>query len=142
MNRVALVAGLLALLAPAGCPRVDSVDAQAIVAADAAEETAAPQATLSTGAAESPPDYDALVERIRAGECSGLAARIGTRGPWLVVIEAHIDNYRERYFDPGTHLLVAEYLFDPMSDLEEWTLGYVDCADEEFAQTEFVLCGS
>ena len=94
-----------------------------------------------TAVREPPEDYDAFVQRIRAGECSGLAARIGTCGPWLVVIESHIDNYREWYFDPETRRLVAEHVFDPMIDIQEWTVGYAAYAEEEFVQTEFIVCG-
>jgi len=86
--------------------------------------------------------YDSVVERIRAGDCLGLGARIGTCGPWFVVIVMRIDSSRTWYFDPDTRLLVAEFVFDPMSDIETWTFGYVDCADEDFKQAEFLVCGS
>ena len=58
-----------------------------------------------------------------------------------MVIESHTDNYREWYFDPETRRLVAEHVFDPTIDIEESTGGYAACAEEEFVQTEFIVCG-
>ena len=86
-------------------------------------------------------DHDAHLARIRAGDCFGLGARIGTRGACLVIIACGIDRAQESYYDPQTKALVAEYLYDPMSDIEAWTTGYTDCAAEPFVGGEYILCG-
>ncbi len=88
-----------------------------------------------------PADYDAHLGRIRAADCFGLGARVGTRGACLVIIEHHIDGVRESYYDPQTKALVAEYLDDPMSNFEGWTLGDAECAGEPFVESEYILCG-
>lgn len=104
-------------------------------AAGAAEATA-------TGEGASLTDYDAHLARIRAGDCRGLGACIGTRGRCLVIIEHRIDTAWESYYDPATGDLVAQYVYDPMSGFEDWMLGYTDCGEEQFVQDDFVVCGS
>ena len=111
----------------------------------------------------SPTEYEAHLARIRAGECFGLGARVGTRGVetdsrdgdargnsristdqprgCLVIIESGIDIAREAYYDPEAETLVAEYIYDPMNSFEGWTLGDAECAGEPFVESEHILCG-
>lgn len=90
--------------------------------------------------AQASANYDAVVSRARAGDCPGLWARIGSCGTWLVVIVSRIDSYKEWYFDPDTRLLVAEYVYDPMSGVDAWTFGYADCGNNEFVEAELRVC--
>lgn len=85
-------------------------------------------------------DYDAHLARIRAGDCRGFAARVGTCGGCLAIIEFHIDVAWESYYDPETKRLVAQYLYDPMSGVDTWTPDSTDCAAEQFVQDEFIIC--
>jgi hypothetical protein len=103
--------------------------------------TASPMGITDARLDAAPVDYDAHLERIRAGDCFGLGAHVGPQGSCLVIIEHHIDVAVESYYDPETKLLVAEYLYDPMSDIEEWITGHADCREEPFLQCQFILCG-
>lgn len=101
------------------------------------EQDARANCPLSNELADS---YEVMLARIRAGECFGLGAIIGTCGPWLVITQHHIDAYQSSYFAPETHLLVAQYEFG-FPD-EGWSFGYVDCDNTDFVETEHILCGT
>jgi hypothetical protein len=101
----------------------------------------ADNSTNVAGQSKPADNYDSFLERVRAGDCSALAARVGTCGSCLVIIESHIDSYDAWYFDPDTRQLVGQHQFDPMLDVDTWTPGPPACAAEEFEETEFIVCG-
>ncbi len=78
--------------------------------------------------------YHEAVARLEQGLLSGeyLLGGVGTRGPWLMVVESTGYTGTESYYDPDSLLLVARKAFsdvprDDMGTHEWWVCGFIDC---------------